>query len=254
MNRNQESHDMIKCIIVDDERPARECIQNYLNEFCQDVEVVSQADSARTALVAILKYNPDLVFLDVEMPNGNGFDLLRQLNRINFNVIFVTSYEKYAVKAFRFSATDFLLKPVNINELVEAVDRVRQEMNRKIDITNIETLLQITQSGTDHHNVIVIPNNEGFKVLNLDDIITCEAEGYCTIFHLISKGKLVSSKNLGYYNDFLSGHGFQRVHNSFLINLHHVKEYSSEGVITLAEGVQAPLGNTYFLEFFEKRK
>lgn len=248
---------MIKCIIVDDELPARECIQNYLKDYCQDVEVVAQADSARSALAAIMQYHPDLVFLDVEMPNGSGFDLLRQLNRIDFNVIFVTAYEEYAVLAFRFSATDFLLKPVNIKEMIEAVDKVRQELSRKTDSTNIETLLSITHSGTDHYKVLVIPNSEGFKVLNLEDIIICEADSYCTIFHLTGKEKLVSSKNLKYYDDFLSGHGFQRVHNSFLINLHHVKQYSSEGVITLAEGTQAPLGNTYkkrFLEHFEKSK
>jgi len=248
---------MIKCIIVDDERPARECIQNYLNDYCQDVDVVAQADSARTALEAIMKYHPDLVFLDVEMPNGNGFDFLRQLNRINFSIIFVTAYEEYAVMAFRFSATDFLLKPINIKELIEAVDKVRSEMNRKIDVTNIEALLRMTQPGPERYDVLVIPNNEGFKVVKLEDIITCEADGYCTIFHLKGKGQLVSSKNLGYYVDFLSGHGFQRVHNSFLVNLHHVKEYSSEGVIMLEEGIQASLGNVYkkkFMEFFEKSK
>jgi two-component system LytT family response regulator len=248
---------MIKCIIVDDERPARECIQNYLNDYCQDVDVVAQADSARSAMNAIMKYHPDLVFLDVEMPNGSGFDLLRQLNRINFSVIFVTAFEEYAVTAFRFSATDFLLKPINIKEMIEAVDKVRSEMNRKIDVTNIETLLRMTQLGPERYDVLVIPNNEGFKVVTLEDIITCEADGYCTIFHLKGKAQLVSSKNLGYYDDFLSGQGFQRVHNSFMINLHHVKEYSSQGVIIMAEGNHASLGNVYkkrFLEFFEKSK
>jgi two-component system LytT family response regulator len=248
---------MIKCIIVDDERPARECLHNYLKDYCPDVDVGAQADSARTALIAILKYHPDLVFLDVEMPNGNGFDLLRQLNRINFSVIFVTAFQEYAVMAFRFSATDYLLKPINIKELVEAVDRVRNEMNRKSDSTNIEALLRMTNLGAEHYDVLVVPNNEGFKVLALEDIITCQADGYCTIFHLKSQGKQISTKNLKYYDDFLAGHGFQRVHNSFLVNLHHVKEYSSEGVITLTEGHLAHLGNTYkkkFLEFFEKSK
>lgn len=248
---------MIKCIIVDDEFPARECIQNYLTDFCPDVGVVAQADSANSALAAIMKHQPDLVFLDVVMPNGNGFDLLRQLNRINFNVIFVTAYEEYAVTAFRFSATDFLLKPISIKELIEAVDKVRQEMNRKNESTNIEALLKITKSGPGEWDQIVIPNNEGFKVLNLKDLITCEADGYCTIFHLKGTSRLVSSTNLKYYEDLLSPHGFQRVHNSFLINLNHVKEYSSEGVITLSEGNLAHLGNTYkkkFLEHFEKSK
>jgi two-component system LytT family response regulator len=248
---------MIKCIIIDDELPARECLQNYLKDYCQDVEVVAQADSVRSAMNAILQYHPDLVFLDVEMPNGSGFDLLRQISRIDFHVIFVTAFEEYAVMAFRFSAADFLLKPINIRELTDAVDKVRQEIIRRQEMINIETLLQITKSGADKFKTLVVSNNEGFKVLQLDDIITCEADGYCTVFHLKGGRKQVTSKNLKYYDEFLSGQGFQRVHNSFLINVSHVVSYASEGVITLAEGMHSPLGNTYkkkFLEIFEKNK
>jgi two-component system LytT family response regulator len=226
-------------------------------EYCRDVEVLAQADSVKSALEAIMKYQPELVFLDVEMPNGNGFDLLRQIGRINFHVIFVTAYEEYAVMAFRFSATDFLLKPVNIKELVEAVDKVRQGMVKQIDLTNIETLLEMTKVDSERYKMLVVPNNEGFRVIPVEDIITCEADGYCTIFHLKGGQKQVTSRNLKYYDDFLSGHGFQRVHNSFLVNLHHVTSYSSEGLITLLEGLHAPLGNTYkkkFMEYFEKRK
>jgi two-component system LytT family response regulator len=244
-------------MIVDDEFPARECIQNYLKDYCPDVQVVAQADSAHTALPAIMMHHPDLVFLDVEMPNGSGFDLLRQLSRINFNIIFVTAFEEYAVQAFRFSATDFLLKPINIKELIESVERVRQEMNRKAESTNIETLLKITQSGSKDWDQIVIPSNEGFKVLNLKDIITCEANGYCTIFHMKEMKKVISSKNLKYYEELIAQKGFMRVHHSFMINLKHVREYSSEGVIELSEGVSSPLGNTFkksFIEFFGKNK
>jgi two-component system LytT family response regulator len=247
----------IKCIIVDDELPARECLQNFLQEYCRDVEVVAQADSARTALDAIIRYRPDLVFLDVEMPNGNGFDLLRQLGSINFNIIFVTAFEEYAVTAFRFSATDFLLKPINIKELMEAVERVRQERIRKIDTTNIEALLKFTQNEPDNFNKLVVSNNLGFKVVSLDNIISCQADGYCTIFHLKGGEQLISTKNLKYYDELLSGQNFQRVHNSFLVNLQHVLEYSSEGLIGLSENNQAPLGNTYkkkFLEFFERSR
>jgi two-component system, LytTR family, response regulator len=248
---------MIKCVIVDDELPARECLKNYLGEYCPDVEVIAQADSVKAALAAILKHQPGLVFLDVEMPNGNGFDLLRQISRINFHIIFVTAYEEYAVMAFRFSATDFLLKPLNIKELIEAVDKVRGEISRQIDLTNIEALLQMTRFGTDRYRKLVVPNNEGFRVVPFDDIISCEANGYCTIFHIRGDQKQVTSRNLKYYDEFLSREGFQRVHNSFLINLQHVSSYSSEGLISLTEGQYAPLGNTYkkkFLEYFEKSK
>lgn len=242
---------------MDDELPARECLHNYLRDYCRDLEVVAQADSSRMAYNAILKHQPDLLFLDVEMPNGSGFDLLRKFNRITFGVIFITAYEEYAVQAFRFCATDFLLKPINIKELIEAVDKFREEKNRKIDHLNIETLLRMNQGKAEKHNVLVIPNNEGFRVLNIGDIITCQADGYCTIFYLRNHAKLVSSRNLKHYDDILSSGGFQRVHNSYLINLDYVTEYSSEGVISLVDNIQAPLGNTFkkkFLEHFEGKK
>lgn len=248
---------MIRCIIVDDEFPARECIVNYLKEYCHDVEIVAQADSAGSALPAILAHKPDLVFLDVEMPNGNGFDLLRMLNRIDFNIIFVTAYEEYAVAAFRFSATDFLLKPINIKELIEAVDKVRTQMQHKEGEASIETLKRLTKTSQDAWNVIVIPGSDGFKVVRIQDIVSCEADGYCTIFHLKDQPRIISTKNLKYYDDCLSGKNFQRVHNSHLINLHHVREYSSEGIIKLSEAIEAPLGNTFkkrFLEHFERNK
>lgn len=248
---------MIKCIIVDDEFPARECIVNYLKDYCQDVEVVAQADSANSALPVILTHKPDLVFLDVEMPNGNGFDLLRMMNKIDFNVIFVTAHEEYAVAAFRFSAIDYLLKPINIKELVIAVNKVRMEMTRTTGAINLEALMKMTLTGSGEWDQIVIKNNDGFKVVNLKDIISCEADAYCTIFHLKGSRKLISSKHLKYYDDILTPHGFQRVHNSFLINLSHVLEYSSEGVISLTEENFAHLGNTYkkrFMEHFEKSK
>lgn len=248
---------MIRCIIVDDEFPARECLHNYLRDYCHDVEVVAQADSVKAAVEAILRYKPDLVFLDVEMPNGSGFDVLRQLNTIDFSVVFVTAFEEYAVTAFRFSATDYLLKPVNITELTEAVGKVRSEMSKKADTTNVEALLKLMDNDSAEWNVIIIPNSEGFNVLEIHDIISCEADGYCTIFHLRGNRKIVSSRNLKNYDELLTGHGFLRVHNSFVINLRYVREYSSEGVITLSDNQCAPLGNTYkkrFLEYFERHR
>lgn len=248
---------MIKCIIIDDELPARECVRNFLKDYCPDVEVVAQSDSANSAYKEILDHHPDLLFLDVEMPNGSGFDLLRMLNKIDFSIIFVTAHQEYAVTAFRFSAIDYLLKPINVKELVSAVDKARGEINRKTEAVNLETLMKMTRVGAGEWDQIVIKHNDGFKVVNLKDIISCEADSYCTIFHLKGKRKLVSSKNLKYYEDILSPYGFQRIHNSFLINIAHVVEYSSEGVVTLTENNLAHLGNTYkkrFMEYFEKGK
>lgn len=247
---------MIRSIIIDDEKPAREVIKNYLAEYCPDVEVAAMADSAKSALAAIHLHHPDLIFLDIEMPNESGFDLLRQLNRIYFKIIFVTAFSEYAVKAFRFSATDYLVKPVSIRELIDAVGKVRQEMARDSTHINIDELMRITKSPGTRIDTLVIPDTDGFKVLKLTDIIRCEADGYCTTFYLSDKKKLTSSRNLKYYEDLLADHSFLRVHNSHLINLHHVKSYSHEGVITLSFNETAPLGNTYkkrFMEWFGRK-
>jgi two-component system LytT family response regulator len=248
---------MIRCIIVDDELFAREGLQNMLHKHCPDVEILVKADTVNTALEAIRHYKPDLVLLDFKLPDGTGFDLLLQLDRISFHVIFVTAYDDQAVMAFRFSATDYLVKPVNVNDLKAAVEKVRQDLDKQQEAVNITALLGMMAAGKNQEDIINIPGIDGFKIINLDEIITCEADGFCTIFHLKEKNKVVSSKNLGYYEDMLVPKGFMRVHNSYIINLKHVREYSSEGVIKLLEGSTAPLGNTYkkgFLELFSKNK
>jgi two-component system, LytTR family, response regulator len=248
---------MIRCIIIDDEKPAREVLKNYLTEYCSDIEIVALADSLNTGLKAISQYQPDLVFLDIEMPNGNGFDLLRKLTKITFRIIFVTAYSEFAVKAFRFYATDYLLKPVNINELMEAVEKVRLEIATMQDNRNLDELLEFSKNQDNGFNVVVIPDKRGFAVVKLTEIILCEADGYCTNFHLTGGRQNISSKNLKFYEELLGEKYFLRVHNSFVVNIRHVKGYDNEGIITLAGHLTAPLGNTYkkrFLERFAKWK
>ena len=154
---------MIKTIIVDDEHPAREGLRNWLKEFCPDVDVLADAGSVKTAVESIYQHNPDLVFLDIELPDGDGFEMLRRLNRINFKIIFVTAFSEYAIKAFRFYATDYLLKPVNISELMEAVNKVRNELGNQRNNQNIMELLQHNTKFGNEFPVIVIPDKKGFK-------------------------------------------------------------------------------------------
>lgn len=243
---------MIQAIIVDDEKPSRDVLFNYLSEYCNpDVKVVAMADSVKTALDAIRLHSPDLVFLDVEMPNGNGFDLFRQLTHIDFRTIFVTAFDEYAVKAFRFYATDYLLKPINIDELLEAVGKVKKELSQKLDNQNIDALIKHSNSRETVFHRIVLRDLEGFKVIQNDEIIYCEADSYCTHFFLKGNIRLTSSKNLKYYESLLAEYCFIRVHNSYLINLKHVTGYHHEGVINLIEKHQAPLGNAYKKNFLE---
>jgi len=243
---------MIQAIIVDDEKTSRDVLFNFLRDYCkQDVNVVAMADSVKTAHDAIRLNRPDLVFLDVDMPNGNGFDLLRQLTHIEFRTIFVTAFDEYAVKAFRFCATDYLLKPVSIDELLEAVGKVKKELSQKLDNQNIAALIHHTNSNDTVFQRIVLRDMEGFKIIQNDEIVYCEADAYCTNFYLSGNHKITSSKNLKYYEDLLADSCFLRVHNSYLINLKHVVGYHHEGVINLVEKYQTPLGNAYKKRFLE---
>jgi two-component system LytT family response regulator len=248
---------MIKTIIVDDECPAREVLRNWLTQFCPDVAVIADAGSVKTAIESIYQHDPDLVFLDIELPDGDGFEMLRKLNRINFKIIFVTAFSEYALKAFRFYATDYLLKPVNISELMEAVNKVRHELGNQRNNQNIMELLQHNNKFGNEFPVIVIPDKKGFRVLNIQDIICCEADGYCTNFIMVKEKNCTSSKNLKFYEELLEENGFMRVHNSHIVNMKHVNGYMNEGLILLSKERTVPLGNTYkkrFTEWFNGRK
>lgn len=243
---------MIRAVIIDDEKLARDVIFNYLNEYCPDVEVVAQASSVKTALSAIQKTTPDLVFLDIEMPDGTGFDLLSRFDKIDFKIIFVTAYSEYAIKAFRFSAIDYLLKPLKIDELIDAVERVRSAGATGISSEIISSLLTNLRSSSPKQSTLIIPNIRGFEVLRVSEIIMCQADGYCTNFHLSGNRKVVSSKNLKHFDGLLEDQNFLRVHHSYLVNLDHVTGYTRQGEILLSEGMKAFLGDSYKNEFVKR--
>lgn len=243
---------MIRAAIIDDEKLARDVIFNYLVGYCPDVEVVAQASSVKTALNAIQKTTPDLVFLDIEMPDGTGFDLLNRIGKIEFKIIFVTAYSEYAIKAFRFSALDYLLKPVKIDELVDAVARVRSAGTPGISAEIINSLLSNLRSSSTKLSTLIIPNIKGFEVLRVADIIMCQADRYCTNFFLAGNRKVVSSKNLKHFDGLLEDQNFLRVHHSWLINLDHVTGYTRQGEILMSEGMKAFLGDSYKNEFVKR--
>lgn len=248
---------MIKSIIVDDEKYSREALKDQVQSYCTDIEVIDMADCLKSAKICIEEQRPDLVFLDIEMPNGSGFELLKSFNKIFFKTVFVTGHNDFAMEAFRFSASHYLLKPVGPRELREAVEKVRHEIDKEIEFTNTELLLQWAQSSQYTFNTIVIPDMEGFKVVNINDIIYCQANAYCTNLFLTGGRSIVSSRNLAHYEETLQNRSFFRVHNSYLINLYHVKEYVKDGTAVLTEKMSVPVGNTYrrrFLDFFGRMK
>ncbi len=248
---------LIKTIIVDDEKPSREALSNYLHEFCPGIHIVAECKSAKMAFNAISEFEPQLVFLDIEMPKGSGFDLLKMFETINFKVIFVTAFSVYAVQAFRFSATDFLLKPVKVSELIEAVNKVKDELSLQNSFVNIKVLLDNLAGANSLTENLVIPDSKGFTVIKTSDIIMCEADGYCTRFYLTENVKISSSRNLKYYEELLPKNIFLRTHHSCLVNLQHVKGYSHQEEILMIDNIKCPLssGNKHtFISYFKNHK
>jgi two-component system LytT family response regulator len=190
------------------------------------------------------------------MPNGNGFDLLKLFKKPDFRVIFVTAYSEYAIRAFRFSAVDYLLKPVKVDELIEAVEKVREIVLDGKETPDLQTL-QENLSPRNGISRLVVSDLKGFTVIRTDQIIKCEGEGYCTHFYLTGGKKVTSSKNLKYYEELFDHTQIIRVHHSSLINLDHLEGYTRQGEIVLAEGLKCPLGDKYkqvFMGRFGKGK
>ena len=240
----------LKTIVVDDEKPSREALATYIRDFCPDVEIVAECDSVKSAFLAIQNHHPQLVFLDIEMPNGNGFDLLQLFQNPSFKVIFVTAFSEYAIRAFRFSATDYLMKPVKVDELIEAIEKVKQELTTGNNNLNLILLMEKMNSKEQNYSKIVIPDNKGYMVINTPDIIFCQADGYLTHFYLLGNNKVCSTKNLKHYED-LFDHQLIRVHRSYMVNLVNVKGYTHQGEVILAENLTCPLGDSYKQQFLE---
>ena len=240
----------IRAIVIDDEEPSREALRNYISDFCSDVEVVATASSVKTAFKAIQKHKPDLIFLDIEMPDGKGFDLLNMFGTIDFRVIFVTAYSEYAIKAFRVNAIDYLLKPIKIDELKDAIEKIKAN-NGDTQSEKLSVILKGMSDGVFFHPTLVVSNVKGFEVLKINEIIMCKANGYCTIFYLTGDRKVNSSRNLKQFENQIMDYGFIRVHNSFLVNLHHVSSFTKQGEIILTENNKAFLGDKYKVHFMK---
>lgn len=244
----------LKSIVVDDEKPSRQALINYTRQFCADVNVVAECENIKAAYSAIIAHSPKLVFLDIEMPRGSGIELLKMFNPIPFMVIFITAFSDYAVQAFRYSATDFLLKPIKVAELVEAVSKAQNELALKSRLDKLDVLVENFNNQNLHSQKLVISNIHGFTVINTSDIIMCQADRYCTNFIMKNGERMKSSHNLRYYEDLLPATQFMRVHNSFMVNLGHVCGYNNHGFIKLINGLKCSLSNarkTDFLRFFK---
>ncbi len=212
----------MRAIIIDDEADARENLQILLNKYCPDVELAATADSAVNGFEAIRKHQPDLVFLDINMPEATGLEMLEQLGEIEFEIIFVTAYDEYAIKAIKFAALDYLLKPINILELKSAVSKAEKKKEQK---TGMEQIRSLAESYGANGKKIGLSTSEGVIYVYVKEIVRCEASDTYTTFFMKNGEKVMISKSLKEYENMLAGFNFFRVHQSHLINLEFVKKY-----------------------------
>lgn len=230
---------MIKAITIDDEESGRKIICQYVEKYCDGIEIVGQADSVKSGIDEIEKKKPDLVFLDIQMQDGTGFNLLEQIQNRNFKVIFVTSYDQFALKAFKYSATDYLLKPVDPDAFAEAVSKIQIDIEKadKADKTKNNTIDELL-SNVNSFEKIGLPTSDGIRFVKVDDIVRCESDSSYTIFFMNSKEKIVVSKNLKNYEDLLSDRKFLRIHKSHLINTRYVEQYinGDGGQVVMSDG------------------
>jgi len=215
---------MLRAIIIDDIDTIRQKNASVIREYCPNVAIIAEADSVKTGVEAIKKYLPDLVFLDVEMADGTGFDLLQQLRPITFKVIFITAHQEFAIKAFRFSAIDFLLKPIDPDDLVVAVKKAEETLNKDMLELQFNTLFSNIERPKNLQKLILKTSEKIYSV-NVQDIIRCESDKNYSTFYLISGQKLLVSTTLKEYETLLIPMGFFRSHQSHLINMLYFDHY-----------------------------
>lgn len=234
---------MNKALIVEDELHSRNFLKSIIEEFCPQINVVAMAADVEQGVAAIREYEPDLVFLDIEMQTGTGFDLLKHFPEPKFNVIFTTAYDHYAMKAIKFSAIDYLLKPIEIEELQKAIEKWADKKILNDNKRSVEVLLQNLQSSQKNHQSIGLSTSEGLEFVPLHEITHIESSGPYSHFFIKNKQKIIVSRHLKEYENLLSDHGFFRVHNSHIINLREVKKYlkSDGGIIVMNDETNIPI-------------
>jgi two-component system LytT family response regulator len=228
---------MITATIVDDEPDCSESLVMLLERYCPEIRVLDICYSAETAIQSIKEHTPQILFLDIEMPFMNGFELLEKLGDINFELIFTTSYDQYAIKAIRFSALDYLLKPVDREELQKAVQKAAQRNQHPLP-QQLELLLQKLNHPAVPVNKIAIPTMEGFQLLAADAIISCESEGNYTHLFLKDKRKIIASRNLKEIEELMEDYPFVRIHHSHIVNINEVDKYikGEGGYLIMSDG------------------
>lgn len=233
---------MLRTIIIDDEAHQRLTIEKMVNSYCPSLEVVAKADGVQSGLKAIRTYKPDLVFLDIQLEDGSGFDLLYQLQPVECKVVFITAFDHYAIKAFRFNALDYLLKPLDPEELCQAVNRASNTMQNDFNL-QVASLQKFMKRETSSQTRIIIKTHDNIHLVPVSDILYCKSENNYTRFYLFDQKQIMVSATLKEYEDILSGNGFFRAHKSYLVNLRQITRFEKAegGWLVLPGEIKIPV-------------
>lgn len=233
---------MINAILIDDDQNLREGMKKLLTLFAPNIKIIGEADSVASGIVAMDTLQPQVVFLDIQLNDGTGFDILEKVaeknNAITSNIVFITAHEQYAIKAFRFSALDFLLKPVDPEELHKVIKKIETVVERKTDFSHIDLLLENIRKNVDNFKRIALSTSDGIHLFDISDIIRCESQDNYTKFFIKNHKPILIAKTLKEYEELLAEHNFERIHQSHLINLKYLKSYikSDGGYVVMADG------------------
>lgn len=233
---------MIRCVIVEDEEMARQVLKSLLAQYCPDVMICAEADDITSGQEMIEAFRPDLVFLDIEMPGGSGFKLLNNIKDVDFEVVFITAYEQFAIKAIRHDALDYLLKPVDPKELVAAVEKVKDTKYKKTLKRQYDTLLKNIDPEQLVVKKISISTSDKIHLIEVDDIIRCESDNYYTIIYFKDGTSLLVSKTLKEMEQKLEEYDFVRTHKSHLVNMRCIMNFiKDEMMVVMTDGVKVPV-------------
>jgi two-component system LytT family response regulator len=233
----------MRTLIVDDEISNQQNLQQLLQTYAADVEVCAVTENVDEALKAVKLHQPELVFLDIQLHGQSGFELLKQLDTINFEIIFVTAYDQYGIQAVKFAALDYLLKPIDIDELVTAVDKARKAIGQKKKNERLQYLVEYLNDGRSANRRIALPLFGETRYININDIVRCEADNTYTRFWFNGGEQLIVSKTLKEYADMLADYGFLRTHQSHLVNMTYIKSWLREdgGSLLLKDNTKIPV-------------
>ena len=238
---------MITAVLIDDDKHLRKGMKSLLERYAPDIRIIGEAESVKTGIEALQKLQPQVVFLDIHLADGTGFDILEEVaktqNKTNSHIVFITAHEQYALKAFKFSALDFLLKPVDPEDLLKSIQKIKEALEKNTSFEHIDLLLENIRKKVDHFKRIALSTSDGIHLFEISDIIRCESKDNYTQFFIKNHKPLLISKTLKEYEELLAEHGFERIHQSHLINLSYLKSYIKKdgGYVVMSDNSHLPI-------------